>query len=88
LTAAAFKSCSEVGECLINVTKSISEYPGEADNALLRLFRFRLALKLAEAAKNGNISSKKIMFPTKKKGSVNVSEICSDLINYFFKITF
>ena len=44
---AAFKSCKEVGECLIKLAKSKSEYPGEADSALLRLFLFKLALKLS-----------------------------------------
>ena len=50
LAAAAFKSCIEVGECLIKLAKSNSEYPGEADKALFRLDRFNPAGSAAKAA--------------------------------------
>ena len=52
--AAAFKSCMDVGECRIKLAKSNSEYPGEAERALLRLDLFKTvgsAAKAAEACK-------------------------------------
>ena len=52
--AAAFKSCIEVGEeCLIRLAKSNSEYPGEAERALLRfdLLRGSADARAADACK-------------------------------------